>query len=238
MAVLIALASPLLAMPQGVSPATIARVKNSVVPVVCGRLDQRNEFHVVQSLATGFLINSQGNIVTAEHAASDLTKFSASNNYFGAIFVVAGGEASEDMVTTRWFRITTCQADPQRDLAACFLSENPMEDAELKSRIAPLKFTSPFRYSEGTPVAFTGYPLRMGRPLTSKGYIAARYPDQLIVDKSVWPGASGSPVYTAEGKVIGLILKTGLGLGTGLTYAAPADAIMNFLSKNEIAFEQ
>ena len=59
-----------------------------------------------------------------------------------------------------------------------------------------------------------------------------------MVDKSAWPGASGSPVYTANGKVIGLVTQAGLGVGSGLAYAVPSDTIIEFLGKAKIPFER
>jgi len=234
----ITLANPVIGRSQEISTKTIADVKTSVFPVVCGALNQGNEFRVVQMVATGFLINSRGDFMTAGHVSEDLQKFAAANNCFGAIFIAHAGDASDEMVNTRWFRIGSCQTNRQLDLAACSLTQNPFTGTGPRDRIAALKFDGLFQYADGTPVAFTGYPLQMGRPLTSKGSIAARYPRQLVVDKSAWPGASGSPVYTANGKVIGVVLQTGLGAGTGLTYAAPADTVMEFLGQMKIPFER
>jgi len=191
--VLFSLAGSALACSQEISTKTIAEVKPAVFPVVCAALNQGNEFRVVQMMATGFLINPQGGFLTAGHVVEDLDKFAAEHHCFGAIFLAIVSEAAQDLVQTRWFRIRSCQSDHKLDLAACSLSENPFEDAALRNRIGTLKLDSLFQFADGTPVAFSGFPLEMGRPLTSKASIAARYPGQLVVDKSAWPGASGSP---------------------------------------------
>jgi S1-C subfamily serine protease len=238
LATLISLASCWPARSQEVSTKTIARVKPSVFPVVCAALNPANAFRVIQMVGTGFLINRQGGFMTAGHVAEELSKFAAANNCFGAVFIAFGSDASEDRVNTRWFRISSCASDQQLDLAACSVTQNPFEDASLASRIAVLKLDELFHYEDGTAVAFTGYPLEMGRPLTSKGFIAARYPNQLLVDKAAWPGASGSPVYTAAGTVIGLLTKAGMGIGAGIAYAVPSDTMVDFLQKAKIKFEQ
>jgi S1-C subfamily serine protease len=221
---------------QEVSPKTIAKVKASVFPVVCGILGPESHFQVTQMVGTGFLVNSEGDFLTAGHVASELSKYAAANNCFRAIYIIFGGDASEDLVNTRWFRINSCQSDQQLDVAACSLTQNPFQDSSLRNRVGLLKFDDLFQYADGTPVAFTGYPLQMGRPLTSKGHIAALYPNQLIVDKAAWPGASGSPVYTAKGKVIGLLTQAGRGIGSGLAYAIPSDPIMEFFKKTNTPF--
>ena len=238
LAIWIAQASPVPALSQEISTKTITDVKAAVFPVVCGALNQEDEFRVLQMVGSGFLINPRGDFLTAGHVTDDLNKYASANHCFGAIFLAVANEASRDLVTTRWFRISSCQTNHQLDLAACSLTQNPHKDASLRNRIATLHFDGLFQYADGTSVAFTGFPLEMGRPLTSKGSIAARYPQQLVVDKSAWPGASGSPVYTANGKVIGLVTQAGLGVGSGLAYAVPSDTIIEFLGKAKIPFER
>jgi S1-C subfamily serine protease len=232
------LAGAIPAISQEISTKTIADVKPAVFPVVCGDVNKANEFRVVQMVGTGFLINPAGGFLTAGHVAEELSKFASTNHCFGAIFIAFGSDASQDLVTTRWFRIVSCESDQQLDLAACAVTQNPFDDASLRNRIALLKFDDLFQYADGTPVAFTGFPLQMGRPLTSKGFIAARYPNQLLVDKPAWPGASGSPVYAANGKVIGILTQAGTGIGAGLAYAVPSDTIMGFLRKAKVAFQR
>ena len=61
---------------------------------------------------------------------------------------------------------------------------------------------------------------------------------KLVIDKSAWPGASGSPVYDGDGKVIGLVIETGLAEGAGLTYSRPIDLITDFLTKEKITFQK
>src|SRR6476469_4373276 len=69
---------------QDVLPKTIADVKRAVLPVVCGALDQKNQFRVVQIVASGFLVNARGDFVTAAHVVEDLSKVAAQQQCVGA----------------------------------------------------------------------------------------------------------------------------------------------------------
>jgi S1-C subfamily serine protease len=51
----------------------------------------------------------------------------------------------------------------------------------------------------------------------------------VILDKETWPGASGSPVYTVDGKVIGLITQRGQNEATGIAIAVDGRALSAFL---------
>jgi hypothetical protein len=94
------------------------------------------------------------------------------------------------------------------------------------------------RKRDGASVAFSGFPLDFITPLTSRGAIAGyrasagTEADEVIIDKATWPGASGSPVYGADGRVVGMILKAGIGPGSGLAYARAASVLQQFLSRH------
>ena len=108
---------------QEVSTKTIANVKRAILPVTCGALDDKNQFRVVQIVASGFLINERGDFLTAAHVADDLAKFASQNHCFGAIYLTVEAPVSEALVQTRWYRIRTCRTNPQLDVAVCFLTE-------------------------------------------------------------------------------------------------------------------
>jgi hypothetical protein len=51
-----------------------------------------------------------------------------------------------------------------------------------------------------------------------------------LLDKTAWLGASGSPVYTEGGKVIGIITRTGTDDSAGISFARCSAAIENLLT--------
>jgi hypothetical protein len=123
-------------------------------------------------------------------------------------------------------------------LAVCQPVENPFTSKRVKENIAIASFDIQ-TWPEGTPVAFTGFPLESSTPISSKGFIAGF---QIIsegtagfdyaVDKAAWPGASGSPLYLANGKVVAIMRAAGENAGSGISFARSAVVISDFLSKH------
>ncbi len=233
-------AVPAFAGSQNIPVKTIETIKRGVVPIVCGFVDSKNEFQIVKILATGFFINARGSFLTPAHVLDDLPKVSTQERpCFSAVYIPARGWAKERVrFDAKWFRFTACLRNSQLDLAVCDPIENPFENADVMRQIAFLSLANPFGFEEGTPVAFTGFPLDSTVPVTSSGIIASfRTGDQeILIDKSGWPGASGSPVYAANGQVLGVIIKRGIGDGTGLAYARLSSVVMDFLRDNKIPY--
>lgn len=229
---------PAFAGPKDVSVKTIKTVKQGVVPVVCGFLNEKNELQIVKIIASGFFINNQGGFLTARHVLSELRKVSTKERpCFPAIYIPIGGwEKGKHELGTRWFKFTSCLIKNKLDIASCSLINNPFQDAAVSRHIVFLRFENSFSYKDGTPIAFTGFPLYSTIPVTSKGIIASyrAVAKEMVVDKNAWPGASGSPVYIANGRVIGMIIKRGIGAGIGLAYARPGDLIIKFLREEKI----
>ena len=126
------------------------------------------------------------------------------------------------------------------DIAVCKTIDNPFLMKTLSNHIRPAPISASAEIVDGTPVAFTGFPLEFLFPVTSKGNVGgyAPFSDRLVIDKSAWPGASGSPVYDANGNVIGMITEAGINYGSGLAYALPSSSILRFLNYNKIQIEK
>ena len=58
-------------------------------------------------------------------------------------------------------------------------------------------------------------------------------PTEMIVDKSAWPGASGSPVYASDGAIVGLLIQRGFNDASGIAFARTSVYISAFLAKNK-----
>ncbi|HEY0380551.1 MAG TPA: serine protease [Pyrinomonadaceae bacterium] len=224
-----------------VSVKTIESVQKAVIPVGCVRLDANQNIEFTKIAGSGFFINREGQFLTAAHVMLSLDKFSKENKCSWAIFVPKTSWKSRlNDTQLRWFMFTNCRYRAGTDVAACKAIVNPFLEADVKNNVSTLSFSSFKTYGDGSAVAFTGFPLGIVFPVTSKGYIASYLPieQKLIIDKTAWPGASGSPVYDEKGKVIGLLIERGLNDAAGLSFARPADFILNFLRENNIPTEQ
>lgn len=52
-----------------------------------------------------------------------------------------------------------------------------------------------------------------------------------FIDKNAWPGASGSPIYLANGEdVIGMIERTGTGDAAGISFGVAGERLFNVLT--------
>jgi S1-C subfamily serine protease len=89
----------------------------------------------------------------------------------------------------------------------------------------------------GAPVALIGFPLGMATPMDNSGAqliarttlgvgtIAKSIPGVLQIDAFAAEGSSGSPVFAADGALIGVVYGGADGTGGRIVYAAPSSAI-------------
>jgi S1-C subfamily serine protease len=93
----------------------------------------------------------------------------------------------------------------------------------------------------GAPVALIGFPLGMSTPMDNSGAqlvarttlgvgtVAKSIPGVLQIDAFAAEGSSGSPVFAADGALIGVIYGGADGTGGRIVYAAPASVISALL---------
>lgn len=219
---------------------TVKRIKSTTVPVVCGSVTAHGTFKVTKIIGSAFFINDEGYFLTAGHVFRNWEKIDKSGGEcFPAIYMIMGGWQA-DTTGVRWFRFATCRASKVADIAVCKPRVNPFLTEDIKKQIGFVTFAKSQSLEDGTPVAFTGFPLNFLRPITAKGNIASyiKVQKKIVIDNSAWPGASGSPVYRHDGQVVGVIVQRGKNAGTGLAYARVTESIVEFLTKNEINFHQ
>ena len=163
------------------------------------------------SLGTGFIINTNGYIVTNNHVVQD------------------ADEITVTLASQEEFEATLIGRDPKTDLALLHV-DNPL----------PLP-TVPFGDSEnlevGEWVLAIGNPFGLGHTVTAgivsaKGRIigAGPYDDFIQTDASINPGNSGGPLFNMRGEVIGIntaIMRSGQGIG----FAIPINMAKNVLSQ-------
>jgi len=223
-----------------ISVETVQGIKDVCVPVLCGAPTPDNIFKITKMVGSGFFINSEGYFLTAGHVIDDWEKIDKSKgDCFPAVYFPVRGWDSGLTILTRWFPFADCVRPNDLDVAVCKTVDNPFIDPKTITRIKVATFDNSPSIADGTPVAFTGFPLNFQHPVTSIGHIASfiEIANLLIIDKAAWPGGSGSPVYLANGKVVGVLTKWGINEGIGLSYAIKAKSILEFLSKNKIAFQ-
>lgn len=229
---------PLAVPPNFIS--TIAQIKESVVPVVCIHSPRPGAEATLASVeGTAFFVRADGTFATAGHVVRDLTAPNRQTPCEQAAIYIPVGGWQPTAVTFRvqyfHFAPANCTRDDTLDLAICKTTRNIKEvrgsdprPVELETVLQP----------DGTPAAFTGFPLQYIVPITSRGFIATYRntsdkmgPRELIIDKPNWPGASGSPIFLENGRVIGIILQRGIGNALGITIGRPAAFLERVLAQ-------
>ena len=229
---------------DSVSVETIEKMEQSIVPILCMRVDDKNQIQTRVTLGTGFFINRNGDVLTAAHVVTELQRLtSLENPCFGAIYVAKTEWKNRYRnvdTDLQWFRMAECEYRENVDMGVCKAHLNPFLDPTTNKFIRPVSLASYVRYNDGSPIAFTGFPLQFAYPITSKGYIASYDPTakKLIIDKTAWPGASGSPLYTSDGKVIGIVVEQGTDKSAGLAFARPTDLAFDLLREQKITVEK
>ena len=229
------------------APATIARVKGSVVAVGTFERLRNPQFNFA---GTGFVVGKGLTIATNEHVLA--RELAVERGEVLAIAALAG-EGKVDIRAAR-----KAAADTAHDLALLEIEGAPLE---------PLRLGDSARVREGETYLFTGFPIGtvLGmHPVTHRAMIAALTPivipaaraDKLDaravrrlsagafpvfqLDATAYPGNSGSPVYdSASGEVVGIVnsvfvkgtKESALTAPSGITYAIPVQALRELLPR-------
>jgi hypothetical protein len=221
----------------------VSLTKKSVAPVVCVDKEsiRTSEVKLDSIEGTAFFLRADGTFATAGHVVQGLTSPNRSTPCQAAAIYLPMHDwkprATKFRVGYFPFSASNCTMSEDFDIAICksvrdirpVLGREPSAvtlDTELKD--------------DGTQVAFTGFPLSSAVPLTSRGFTSGysntrdeKGPRDLIIDKSAWPGASGSPIYLENGTVIGILLVRGINNGSGLTWGRPASFIEKVLAQRD-----
>ncbi len=217
--------------------AVIETIKQSVVSIDCLAVTP-TEAKVVERVGGGFLISESGDFVTAGHVLQSMQNQNDSCSTPAITLAVGGWNPEAPVEHMVWFQFkhSDCKIDRVNDVAACRLSSDPAARIrELHVRAVQFEWNIP---PDGTQVAFTGFPLRSRDPVTFRAHVAAYripWPDEsipeLVLDRPALGGFSGSPIYLANGRIIGLLVATGTNEAGGVTIARPVSAFREILLK-------
>jgi S1-C subfamily serine protease len=218
---------------------TIEKMKQSVVPIVCFvNQKETSQPHLISVEGTGFFVSGDPRVITAGHVAKGLTsagRIPACPT--PAIYLPFDGWNSSS-TKIEYVPITSCATGDSLDIGACDLLQDPqtINLITVKPKGSALDDSI---YSDGTPVAFMGFPLSFVKPITSQGIVGAYKdpspifgPTALVIDKNAWPGASGSPVFESGGSIIGMVVQRGFNDASGLAFAIPGHVLKRFLADN------
>jgi V8-like Glu-specific endopeptidase len=226
---------------KSVSVETIERARYAAVPIVCIVAKPDGSVTLNGTVGSAFFVNDEGSFITAAHVLAAIDERAKGGIICNpGIYLPKGGwSANQGKPDFQGFGFSECLQNVPLDIATCRPKENPFQNPIVKNEVRFMTFAAFSSYADGTAVAFTGFPLNLAHPVTSKGYVASflhTEPPFIMIDKTAWPGASGSPLYLANGTVIGMVVKRGTDDSSGLAFARPVEIITDFLTKNKIAF--
>jgi len=193
----------------------VERLRPSVVHILseAASLDVLGQLVPSGGVGTGFVIDTDGHIVTNNHVVS-----------------VEGGNAAEDITVTladgREFDATIVGRDPPTDIAVLKI------DAD---GLTPLEFGDSSELLVGEDVVAMGNALNLpGGPTVTKGVVSAlgrliqesnvTIPDAIQTDAAINPGNSGGPLIDAKGRVVGITTAVIRGNAEGIGLAISIDS--------------
>lgn len=229
---------------------SITNIKRSVFPIVCVQPPaQLPGEDIVRSIeGTAFFVRQDGTFATAGHVIRDLTAPNRAVPCEQPAFylpVQDWNRAATFRATTFRFAQEACRVNEQLDVAICRWNGPQVGPGSMNDRMgrSPNVVTlETVLQDDGVAIAFTGFPLQAVAPLTSVGVVAAYRnipadgePREIVIDKIAWPGASGSPIYLSNGRVVGIILQRGVGESVGIAVGRPAVFIQRLLADYQAA---
>lgn len=234
---------PLPSPPLPIFVGAIAKIKESIAPVVCVHQDPNSlADSILDSVeGTAFFLRTDGTFATAGHVVQALTATTRrSPCRRSALYLPVEGWGAKGItfrVKFFFFSSVDCTRDDTIDIAVC---RSPDDIRQRIGRDPAHVALNTTLQDDGTAIAFTGFPLNNVIPITSRGFTAAYRatadgsdPGELIIDKPGWPGASGSTVYIENGDVVGLVVQRGIGDAIGITISRPASLIERVLAKRQ-----
>lgn len=217
----------------------IRSMKRSVTPVICVRPAGAGQFQPIID-GSGFFISRKGDFLTAAHVVDDFHGGRQLANCPMAIWFRTVDSASGNFQADAFFiSLADCIEDESLDIARCHTIDDLSTVKGGRYEPEAVAIDAEKR-DDGTAIAITGFPLFNPNPVSSRGYIGA-YQDTgprgivgMVIDRSAWPGGSGSPVYDSRGRVIGMLVQAGEGTASGISIARTGNALNLFMTAHPL----
>jgi S1-C subfamily serine protease len=222
--------------------ATIERIKQSIGAITCAHAGGERRIELGPVHGTAFFIDTHGVFLTAGHVIKGFIEAGQNKSCEVPAVLVPVNKWTVEKLNLFGLRFvpSDCKVDDGADLARCKTVEDPTAIDKIASKPAALVVETAIQ-PDGTPVAFSGFPVNALTPYTARANIAgyqgtgtgsqALQVFAIVLDKAVWPGASGGPLYREDGRVIGMMLQRGTGDIAGLAFARPGARIHDFLNQ-------
>jgi hypothetical protein len=215
-------------------------MKRSIAPLVC--LSVKGEEATVRvRVGSAFFVSTEGEFLTAAHTIAEMHKSDRPCPITALTLPLEGWQPRASEEPTAWlpFKIADCVIDTLLDVARCRAKidrSGPLPD---RIRIVPVKFEWEIP-PDGTQVAFTGFPFGARDPMTFRAGVAAnravwrdgKMIAELVLDRSAWPGFSGSPVFLSDGRVIGILFAGVIEEGIAMTFLRPVSALRGMIAEH------
>jgi S1-C subfamily serine protease len=195
-------------------PRSVSRANNGAIALI------RAEFGGLSALeATAFAVTADGRMITNRHVVE-----------------TSAGKATRILVkfadTERWRRAHVERAP---DDASVDLVVLQLDDAGAVSPVAGVAGT--VDAPVGAPIVSIGFPEGSDLPMNGDkaatsltvGIVSKVVPEVLQIDSYASHGSSGSPVFDARGRVIGVIYGGEKGSNGRIVYAVPAGRVLDLL---------
>jgi hypothetical protein len=237
---------------SGLDSHAVEEARNAVVPIVC-LVRARNDKQIVlyRPVGTGFLVDMTGTFITAAHVIGNFSDSAQKTACQGAIaFSIGRGKAREKGPWSslpksewerppkdlRWFPVdlTTCRQSAEFDVAVC----KTLADLTTESVSHGVAVVTAERPPTDTGVFFIGFSLQATNPIVTAAHVKEFVVHNIYIDKSAYPGASGSPIFLLDGKhVVGMITKTGIENSAGASFGIAGAKIGTMLAEAKSQWE-
>ena len=184
-------------------------------PAVCDNVSQLSETAMIKT-STRLESKTRGATVEIYSTRPDGLSFGTGTlfKYNDQVIVITSahvlGQDAQEVVVSAGEEEVIAKVlyfDTEDDLAVLSVPYSP--------NIKPMKLrlSKPSDIKIGQELLFSGHPNMMGL-LTIRGYVSGMYQDSRIIMHSFgWSGASGSAVFSKDGKLVGILMAIGIGPG-------------------------